>query len=190
MIFRRNKEKAMTKLRVPVTPDDHIRGRQDAPITLVEYGDYECPHCGRAYYILQEIEERYKDELRFVFRHFPLAQIHPFAEPAAESAEFAATHDLFWEMHDGIYENQRELGLPLLFRVADSLDLPAVGLQQALESHQYLPQVQEDFLGGVKSGVNGTPTFFINGVRHNGTYEFDDLVSAIDSRLNELKSAA
>ena len=180
----------MAKLRVPVTPDDHIRGREDAPITLVEYGDYECPHCGRAYYILQDVEERYKDDLRFVFRHFPLAQIHPLAEPAAESAEFAGAHDLFWEMHDAIYENQRELGLPLLFQVADSLDLPSLDLQQALESHQYLPQVQEDFLGGVKSGVNGTPTFFINGVRHDGSYEFQDLVSAIDSRLNEVRSAA
>jgi protein-disulfide isomerase len=173
----------MATLKVPITSNDHIRGDQDAPITLVEYGDYECPHCGHAYPIIKRVQEHFGRRLRFVFRNFPLNEIHPHAQAAAESAEFAAAHDRFWEMHDGIFENQRTLGLPLLGELAQSLGMPATDLRYALETQKYAERVREDFLGGVRSGVNGTPTLFVNGHRHDGPFEFEDLVEAIETRL-------
>jgi protein-disulfide isomerase len=176
----------MATLRVPVTQHDHIRGPANAPVTLVEYGDYECPHCGLAHPIVNAVREHFARQLRFVFRHFPLIQIHPNAEMAAESAEFAGTRGRFWEMHDGIYENQDRLGLPLLFALARSLGLSGLELQSALASGEYESKVKADFLGGVRSGVNGTPSFFINGERHDGTYAFDDLVAAIELQLHRL----
>jgi len=174
----------MGTLKIPVTQHDHIRGPADAPITLVEYGDYECPHCGLAHPIVNAVQEHFARRLRFVFRHFPLNQIHPNAEAAAESAEFAGARGRFWEMHDGIYDNQDRLGLPLLLALAVRLGLSEPELRNALASGEYEPKVRVDFLGGVRSGVNGTPAFFINGERHDGTYEFDDLVAAIERRLH------
>jgi protein-disulfide isomerase len=173
----------MATLKVPVTSADHIRGPADAPVTVVEYGDYECPHCGLAHPIVKALQKQFGNQLRFVFRHFPLQQVHPHAESAAESAEFAGTHGRFWEMHDGIYENQDQLGLPLLFALAGVLELSESGLRHALVSGQFAPIVRSHFLGGVRSGVNGTPAFFINGRRHDGTYAFEDLVSAIELNL-------
>jgi len=173
----------MGTLRVPVTQHDHIRGPANAPVIVIEYGDYECPHCGLAHPIVNAVREHFARQLRFVFRHFPLIQVHPNAETAAESAEFADARGRFWEMHDGIYENQDRLGLPLLFALARKLGLSELELQSALASREYEPKVRADFLGGVRSGVNGTPSFFINGERHDGSYAFDDLVAAIELRL-------
>jgi protein-disulfide isomerase len=173
----------MAVLKVPLTQNDHIQGDDDAPVRLVEYGDYQCPFCGRAYYIIKEIQKTYGPQLSFVFRNFPLSEIHPLAEPAAEVAEFAGAHRRFWEMHDGLYENQDSLGLPLFVELTEQLDLPVVGLRRALTEHQFLPKIRADFLGGVRSGVNGTPTFFINGVRHEESHEYEDLAAAINARL-------
>jgi protein-disulfide isomerase len=173
----------MSTLRAPVTPHDHIRGPASAPVTLVEYGDYECPLCGAAHPTVNLVQEHFGPQLRFVFRHFPLSQVHPNAESAAESAEFAGAHGRFWQMHDGIYENQDRLGLLLLFALAGALGLSEPELRAALAAGTYAPKVKRDFLGGVRSGVNGTPTFFINGVRHDGAYAFDDLVAAIELQL-------
>jgi hypothetical protein len=106
-----------------------------------------------------------------VFRHFPLTEIHPLAGTAAESAELAGAHGRFWEMHDGIFENQDRLGLPFLFAAAEALGLSQEDLRDALASHVYAPKVQSDFLGGVRSGVNGTPSFFINGLRHDAPFD-------------------
>ena len=170
----------MATLRVPVTQHDHIRGPANAPVTLVEYGDYECPYCGLAHSIVNAVQAHFPQQLRFVFRHFPLNQVHPNAEAAAETSEFAAAHGQFWEMHDAIYDNQDQLGLPLLFALAGALGLPEADLRDALAAGKYASKVRADFLGGARSGVNGTPTFFINGERHNGTFEFDDLVAAIE----------
>ena len=128
----------MAKLKVPVTPDDHIQGPENAPVTLLEYGDYECPYCGRAYPIVKALQGDFGEQLRFVFRHFPLAQIHPLAEPAAKAAEFAGSRGRFWEMHDRLYENQSRLGVPLLFELARDLGLPDDGLREALENHEFL----------------------------------------------------
>jgi protein-disulfide isomerase len=174
----------MSRLKVPVTQHDHIRGPAAARVTLVEYGDYECPHCAAAHPIVNAVREHFARELRFVFRHFPLSQIHPNAEAAAESAEFAGAQGQFWQMHDAIYENQDRLGLPLLFTLAHALGLSELDLRNALASGEYAAKVRADFLGGVRSGVNGTPAFFINGERHDGTYELDELVGAIELRLD------
>jgi protein-disulfide isomerase len=174
----------MGTLKVPVTLHDHVKGPATAPVTLVEYGDYECPGCGAAYPIVNLVLEHFGPKIRFVFRHFPLTQVHPNAEPAAETAEFAGAHRLFWEMHDGIYENQERLSPQLLFALANALGLSDVELRDVLLSEKYGPKIKSDFLGGVRSGVNGTPTFFINGQQHLGTYALEDLLLAIESHLH------
>lgn len=171
----------MTNLKVPISSDDHIQGNANAPITLVKYGDYECPHCGRAYPILKAVQRHFGNRLRFIFRNFPLAEAHHLAEPAAEAAEFAGAYKRYWEMHDLIYENQDSLSIPLLLDLAQTLGLSVTGLELAIEKKLYEPKIRKDFLGGVRSGVNGTPTFFINNERYNGSWEFEELVSAIDS---------
>ena len=173
----------MATLRVPVGPADHAVGEQHAPVTLVEYGDYECPHCGHAHPIVKAVRKHFGKQLLFVYRHFPLTQIHPLAEPAAETAEFAGAQGKFWEMHDAIFENQPSLSLPLLAELAEALGLSAKEAGSSLKSHAFAEKVRNDFLGGVRSGVNGTPTFFINGQRYQGMYEFEDLVEAIDAEL-------
>jgi len=178
----------MANLKVPVGQADHVQGDEHAPVTLVEYGDYECPHCGHAHPIVQAVLKHFGKQLRFVFRNFPLTQIHPHAEMAAEAAEFAATKDRFWEMHDAIFENQSRLGTPLLLQLAGKLDLPSNELTAALETHEYLSRIKSDFMGGVRSGVNGTPTFFINGERYEESWEFVDLVAAIEEYLSLSKT--
>jgi protein-disulfide isomerase len=173
----------MTKLAVPVSDKDHRQGDPDALCTLVEYGDYQCPSCGRAYPIIKRLQKHFGKRLLFVFRNFPLSQMHPYAEPAAETAECAGAHSKFWEMHDLLYENQDRLDDALLFELAEQLHLDLEALRQALASKEFEPRVREDFRGGVRSGVNGTPTFFINGQRHDGAYDYASLVEAIDGVL-------
>lgn len=170
----------MGRLRVPVTPHDHTVGPANAPVTLVEYGDYQCPACGAAYPVVNRVLRHFGPNLRYVFRHFPLTQVHPDAEPAAESAEFAGAHGRFWEMHDGIYENQDRLGTPLLFALTRGLGLSEAELRVVLVSERYAAKIRNDFLGGVRSGVNGTPAFFINERQHKGSYAFNDLLAAIE----------
>jgi protein-disulfide isomerase len=173
----------MATLKAPITQHDHTLGPANAPVTMVEYGDYECPHCGLAHPIVKLILKQFGSRLLFVFRHFPLAQVHPTAEAAAETAEYAGAHGMFWEMHDGIYQNQDRLGLPLFFALATTLGLSEAGLREALADGTFAPKVRADFLGGVRSGVNGTPAFFINGRRHDGTYAYEDLSEAIEAHL-------
>lgn len=170
-------------LRVPVNDHDHIQGSPDAKCTLVEYGDYECPHCGHAHPIVKRVQKHFGRKLRFVFRNFPLAEMHPNAEPAAETAEFAGAHGKFWEMHDALFENQEDLGGALYLRIAQQLGLSPQELEEAVEQREFLARVKSDFTGGVRSGVNGTPTFFINGKRHDASFEYEDLVSAIETAL-------
>src|SRR5262245_51266601 len=172
----------MATLKVPLTPHDHIRGDARAPIILVEYGDYECPHCGHAYPIVQRVQKDFGKRLAFVFRNFPLGEIHPNAEDAAETAEFAAVHEKFWEMHDAIFEHQRALSAPLLLELADSIGLSRAELEAAIANREFTERVKSDLIGGVRSGVNGTPTFFINGYRHDSSFEHADLVAAIERR--------
>src|SRR3954471_7246092 len=153
-------------LRVPVGAGDHVQGAADAPVMLVEYGDYQCPHCGHAYPIVKRVQKHFGKKLGFVYRNFPLNEIHPEAEAAAETAEFAGSKGKFWEMHDAIFENQEALSDEMLLDLAGQLGLSAPELQKALEEGQFRKRVRDDFAGGVRSGVNGTPTFFINGRRH------------------------
>jgi protein-disulfide isomerase len=173
----------MSKLSIAVNADDHIQGNSTAECSLVEYGDYECPHCGSAYPIVKRVQKHFGKRLSFVFRNFPLTQIHPWAEPAAEVAEFAGAHGKFWEMHDLIFENQESLGETLFLNLAEKLDLSTSQLQAAIASQTYRARVRADFSGGARSGVNGTPTFFINGQRHNGPFDFDSLSEAIELAL-------
>ena len=173
----------MPTLKVPVSADDHIHGNENAPITLVEYGDFECPYCGMAHPIIKRLQKHFDNQLRFVFRNFPLSEIHPYAEMAAEAVEYAGSHGRFWEMHDLLYENQDRLGMPLFLELADALNLPVDDLEDAITNKRFEPKIRKDFLGGVRSGVNGTPTFYINGQRYVGPFEFEELASAIDSVL-------
>jgi protein-disulfide isomerase len=177
----------MSQLKVSVTEDDHIQGNNSAPITLVEYGDYECPYCGMAYPIVKRIQKHFGETLRFVFRNFPLVDSHPHAGIAAMAAEFAATQHKFWEMHDILYENQEFLDLSYLMSYAKSLALSENNLAQSIENETFAEKIKQDFMGGVRSGVNGTPTFFINGHRHNGSFEYEVLLAAIEQEQALLK---
>jgi len=173
----------MSKLAIAVSATDHLRGDAAAPCILVEYGDYQCPHCGHAHPIVKEIQKHFGNRLAFVYRNFPLKEMHPQAEPAAEAAEFAGEHEKFWEMHDQLFENQNELGEALYERLVKSLGLVAAELRTALQEETYHARVRADFMGGARSGVNGTPTFFINGKRHDGPAEFSFLKDAIEQAL-------
>jgi protein-disulfide isomerase len=174
------------ELNPPVGKLDHVRGPENAPVTLVEYGDYECPYCGAAYLILKKTQEVVGDDLRFVFRHFPLTEIHPHAEAAAEAAEAAGAQDRFWEIHDLLYENQQVLDPWHLVGFARQLGLDAVRFARELQEHVYRDRVREDFISGVRSGVNGTPAFFINGLRYDGSWDLIPLLEALENAKAEV----
>ena len=170
-----------TVLTFPVAEDrDHIQGPADAAVTLVEYGDYECPYCGAAYPIIKEVQARMGARLRFVFRNFPITTSHPHAEQAAEAAEAAASQDRFWEMHDLLYENQRHLSDQDLSGYAAQLGLDLATFDAELAEHVHAARVREDFMSGVRSGVNGTPSFYIDGVRHDDLYDLETLLAALE----------
>ena len=169
----------VARLTLPVGPRDHAQGPDDAPVTLVEYGDYECPHCGRAYPIVKEVQKRLGSTLRFVFRNFPLRESHPHAAHAAEAAEAGAAQGKFWEMHDIIFEHQRKLDDTSLVSYAQAVGLDTAVFEEELRSHVHERRVREDFRSGVRSGVNGTPTFFINGVRFDDSWDPDTLTDAL-----------
>ena len=171
-------------LQPPVSERDHAQGSATALVTLVEYGDYECPHCGRAYPIIRAVQRQLGERLRFVFRNFPLTEAHPHAPHAAEAAESVAAHggaEAFWRMHDLLYEQQRAgLDDAALGRLATQAGVEAATVQADLEVERRVERVQDDFMSGVRSGVNGTPTFFIDGVRYDGSWEEEPLVSALE----------
>lgn len=179
----------MSTLKIPVGPHDHVQGKTGAPVTLVEYGDYQCPSCGAAYPMVKQLQEQFSDDLRFVFRNFPLTEMHPDALSAAMTAEYAGTRGYFWQAHDALYENQPELGWPLYAAIVTKLRLPADGLHTALEAGTYEKKVRDDFNGGVRSGVNGTPTFFFNGKRYDGPADFDDLAATINDLITDSRAS-
>ncbi|HET8524453.1 MAG TPA: thioredoxin domain-containing protein [Thermomicrobiales bacterium] len=172
-------------LTMPVGPRDHTQGPDDAPVTLVEYGDYECPSCGRAYPMIKAVQQQMGDQLRFAYRNFPLREIHPHAQHAAEAAEAAGAQGKFWPMHDTLFEHQQALTDQDLLNYAAGLDLDVDRFAQELEDHTYADRVREDFMSGIRSGVNGTPTFFINGGRYDGSFTADSLVAALIEAAGE-----
>jgi protein-disulfide isomerase len=169
-------------LRTPVGPNDHVQGALDAPIVLLEYGDFECPYCGEAYAQMKAVQRAMGDSLCFAFRHFPLANAHPHAERAAEFAEAAATIGRFWEMHDVLYENQQALDDRSLSRYATELRLAPALVASALNG-EFSEHIRRDFQGGVRSGVNGTPCLFLNGQRYDGPRDPEALIALMRRML-------
>jgi len=171
-------------LTLPVGARDHAQGPAEAPVTLVEYGDYECPHCGRAYPIVKSVQKALGTRLRFVFRNFPLSEVHPNAANAAEAAEAAAAQGKFWEMHDKLFENQDALEPTDLTVYAGQVGIDSRKFASELESHAHEARVREDFMSGVRSGVNGTPTFFVNGERYDGPWDRPDLIAVVELAIH------
>lgn len=176
----------MARLTQPINNTDHVLGSPNAPAELVEYGDFQCPYCGAAFPILQQVKRKMGDRMQFTFRNFPLSEMHEYAQVAAEAAESAAAQGKFWEMHDIIYSNQNDLDVDHLYEWAREIGLNMERFEQDLSEHTYEGKVREDFMGGVRSGVNGTPTLFINGQRYEGPLELNALLE----RLNEAAEIA
>jgi protein-disulfide isomerase len=169
----------MARLAVPVSQRDHVRGRATALVKLVEYGDYECPYCRAAVAIVDELQRVLPDQLRFVFRHFPLDRLHPHARRAAEAAEAAASQGKFFEMHAALFEHQAALEDQNLVEYAAELGLDTARFGAELEGHTHADRVREDFRGGVRSGVRGTPTFYIDDIRYDGVVGVRQLLARI-----------
>ena len=164
---------------LPVPDRDHIQGPIDAPIKLLEYGDYECPYCGQAYQVIKEIQKRLGKRLCFAFRNFPLTNSHPHAELAAQAAEAAGAQGRFWEMHDFLYENQDALEESDLARYALALELDTERFMSEIASGAHALRIREDIYSGARSGVNGTPTLFINGERYDGSRDLEEFLAAL-----------
>jgi protein-disulfide isomerase len=185
---RSRKQKELKKLTIPVNiGSDHIRGsvnNDNVPITLVEYGDYECPYTGMAYPIVRElIREFGNDKIRFVFRNFPLNDIHPHAQHAAEAAEAAAAQDKFWQMHDYLFEHQKALDDGHLLEYAQKVGLDIRKFKNEVSRHVYAPLIEQSLKGGIDSGVEGTPTFFINGVRYEDSFDLKTFSETLQNYL-------
>lgn len=169
----------MTKLKVDIGKRDYIKGDIDAPVKLVEYGDFECPSCGEAYPICKRIQEDLGENFCFVFRYFPLKELHEHALAAAYAAEAAGKQKKFWDMHDMLFEHQDALENEDLMEYARVLDLDMGKFIKDMKSVETAKRVEEDFMNGVRSGVNGTPTFYINGIRYDGSYDYDTLIKEL-----------
>lgn len=177
-------EKGAARLILAVGARDHLQGLREAAVTLVEYGDFECEHCAAVFLLMMEIKRWLRDELCYVFRHFPVAGKHPRALQAAEAAEAAGAQGRFWEMHDLLCEHSPALGEVHLNRYARELGLDLERFERGMREHIYMEKVLEDFKSGVASGVTGTPAFFINGVRYKGDPDLDSLLAAIEEAGN------
>src|ERR671916_222527 len=178
---KNSSKKSMT---VPVNiGSDHIRGSINAPIIIVEYGDYECPYTGMAYPIIKEIMGKFGDQVYFVFRNFPLQGIHPHAQHAAEAAEAAAAQDKFWQMHDYLFEHQKALDDEHLLEYAQKVGLDTDKFEKEMAGHIYAPLIDESLKSGIESGVRGTPTFFINGERYEDSWDLDTFSSFVRRSL-------
>ena len=171
------------KLVPPVGERDHVQGPDDAPVTLLEYGDYECPHCREVKPVIEELRGRFGDRLRYVYRHFPIRSSHPHAQLAAEAAEAAGAQGRFWEMHGLLFEHQGALDRSSLLEYAASLGLDVERFERELSEHTYAQRVRHDFQSGMRSGAGGTPAFFLNGVRYDGPWDLDSLRVEIEKPL-------
>jgi protein-disulfide isomerase len=171
-------------LRPPVSDKDHIQGNSSAVIELVEYGDFQCPYCGRAYPIIKGLQQTFGKDLRFVFRNFPLSKIHPQAKRASIAAEAACQQDKFWEMHDIIFENQRHLTASALIQYATNIGLNVGQFKNDLNNETLKEKVESDFFSGLRSGVNGTPGLFVNGEKYNESWEEAPFTLFLQKKLN------
>ena len=165
-------------LSVAVGKGDHTQGPEDAAVTLVEYGDYQCPYCADVHSMITGIVEKMGANLRFIFRHMPI-EVHPYAQYAAEAAEAAGAQGKFWEMHNALYDHQTDLGSDLVHTLARRLRLDLPRFEAEMDARRYRPRVKRDFMGGMRSGVASTPTFFINGERYDGKLEQRALFAAL-----------
>jgi len=170
-----------SKLIPPVSQKDHIQGFLQAPLELLEFGDYQCPHCGVAYPIIKKIQKKLGKKLKFIFRNFPLSEAHPNAFQAAVATEAAAKQNRFWEMHDILFENQSRLETGALLKYAKELRLNLIDFENDLHETSLAAKVEADFESGIKSGVNGTPSFYINQNMYRGAYEYDSLLEAMEN---------
>lgn len=177
----------MTDLIPAVSSNDHIYGIAEAPLELVEYGDYECPFCGRAYPIVKDIQSKLGADMKFIFRNFPLRKIHPNAYPAAVATEAAALQGRFWEMHDLVFENQKQLGPDHILALAQDLGLDMERFESDIRDEALYLKARKDFESGMKSGVNRTPTFFVNGKKFNGDWERGELFRYLECELAWIK---
>lgn len=173
-------------LAIPVGSDDHVQGSDSAAITLVEYGDYQCPYCGQAFPIVQELQRVFGKSLRLVFRNLPLTNVHPQAEAAAEAAEAVGLQGQFWPMHDLLYQNQRDLRAPSLLRYAQEAGADATEVASVLARRGTHERIQNDLEGAIRSGANGTPTFFVNGVRYDESWGFGPFRAFIQAELDRV----
>jgi len=172
-----------TILTQPVSERDHMEGPTNAPLTLVEYGDYQCPYCGAAYPVVKRVQKTLETKLRFVFRNFPLTQAHPYAMVAAEAAEAAALQGKFWEMHDLLFERQTFLEPDIIPLWAKKIGLDLEQFGNDFKQSVVAKRIKEDRQSGIRSGVNGTPTFYINGIRYDGAPDYESLLAALESEL-------
>ncbi|MGC5032265.1 DsbA family protein [Micromonospora sp. DT229] len=169
------------RLRTPVTERDHVRGPMDAPVTIVEYGDYQCPYCGQAHANLRELLRQRSDIVRLVYRHFPIANMHPYAEMAAEAVEAAGRRGRFWELHDWLYEHQEELDPVHLMLGVEQLGLPVAEVEAETGRQVGGDRIRYDFVGGIRSGVEATPTLFVNDTRLDGEFDLATLLTIVDA---------
>jgi protein-disulfide isomerase len=176
-----NANQTAAKLTEPVTERDHSLGPATAPVTIVEYGDYECPDCFNAVPVLEEVRKQLGNRVRFVFRHFPQSSIHPHASAAAQAAEAAAEQGKFWEMHAALFKHQRELAEIDLSHLALTLGLEIYRFESGRERESHRRRIAADYESGVRSGVKKTPTLFVNGVRYDGLIDVAAIVAAADA---------
>ena len=173
------------QLVVPVGPDDHVEGPDDAAITIVEYGDFQCPYCGQAYPIVKRLQSDFGGSLRLVFRNMPLTNVHPQAELAAETAEAVGLQGKFWPMHDVLFENQRDLSGPAILRYVEDVGADLSQVANTLHDGVVQKRVKDDVESGIRSGVNGTPTFFVNGERYDGSWDYDTFHAYLEEMLDQ-----
>ena len=173
----------MSTLKPPVNAEDHILGNINAPVILAEYGDFDCPHCAIAHVFIKKLLPKFKDQIAIVFRHFPLTKVHQYATIAAISSEAAANQGKFWEMHDKLLENQSKHSAAHLLRFAEELGLDIKSFKRDTQDEKLAAKVETQFESGIRSGVNGTPSLYINGTKYNGAYDLNSLSSAIEAEI-------
>jgi protein-disulfide isomerase len=166
----------LSRLLLPIQPDDHVQGPAGARLTLVEYGDYQCPACGALFITIRQFHEQLAQDIRIVFRHYPLSGLHPDAQLAAEAAEAAGAQGKFWEMHDLLFQNQHALTRKFLEQYAAQLALDTDRFRKDLKDRTFESRVREDFKRGVANGVYGTPGLFVNGIRHDGAMDAQSIL--------------